>query len=134
MINLIIEGKIKEFEQAVVKNQSAMPFLSSPKIVTKSKILSILSIVNKSMVKSIDISYICENIGIDRNACDILIMKCIRLKYINGYIDDSEGKLIVDKIASLYLDNPRIEEINTKIDKMLKMVNMVEQAILVGSE
>lgn len=56
LINLIIEGKIKDFEQAVVKNQSVMPFLSSPKIATKSKILSILSIVNKSMVKSIEIS------------------------------------------------------------------------------
>lgn len=64
----------------------------------------------------------------------MLIMKCIRLKYINGYIDDNEGKLIVDKIASLYLDNTRIEEIENKIDKMLKMITMVEKAVEVGTE
>lgn len=55
-INLIIEGKIKEFEQAVVKYQPSMPFLSSSKITTKTKILSILSIINKSMSKSIEIN------------------------------------------------------------------------------
>jgi len=64
----------------------------------------------------------------------MLIMKCIRLKYINGYIDDNEGKLVVDKIASLYMDNQRIEEIENKIDKMLKMINMVEKAVEVGTE
>lgn len=64
----------------------------------------------------------------------MLIMKCIRLKYINGYIDDNEGKLVVDKIASLQMDNTRIEEIENKIDKMLKMINMVEKAVEVGTE
>lgn len=64
----------------------------------------------------------------------MLIMKCIRLKYIHGYIDDNEGKLVVDKIASLYLDNQRIEEIENKIDKMLKMITMVEKAVEVGTE
>jgi len=64
----------------------------------------------------------------------MLIMKCIRLKYINGYIDDNEGKLVVDKIASLYMDNTRIEEIENKIEKMLKMINMVEKAVEVGTE
>lgn len=64
----------------------------------------------------------------------MLIMKCIRLKYIHGYIDDNEGKLVVDKITSLYLDNQRIEEIENKIDKMLKMITMVEKAVEVGTE
>lgn len=64
----------------------------------------------------------------------MLIMKCIRLKYINGYIDDNEGKLVVDKIASLQMDNTRIEEIENKIEKMLKMINMVEKAVEVGTE
>jgi len=32
------------------------------------------------------------------------------------------------------MDNTRIEEIENKIDKMLKMINMVEKAVEVGTE
>jgi len=32
------------------------------------------------------------------------------------------------------MDNTRIEEIENKIEKMLKMINMVEKAVEVGTE
>jgi len=80
VIELIIEGRIAEFEQTSVLLQARLPFLASENVKQKILILSLLGFVHKSVQKKVDLTLLQEHLKLDKLQTDILVMKCLRLK------------------------------------------------------